>query len=42
MASRKGFIDASKQKKDSSSIVHVYSDVHRDRYGALDIHMCNM
>ena len=32
MAGRKGFIDTSKQKKDSSSIVHVYSDVHRDRY----------
>ncbi|CAI8042695.1 U4/U6.U5 tri-snRNP-associated protein 1 [Geodia barretti] len=31
MAGRKGFIDTSKQKKDSSSVVHVYSDVHRDK-----------
>ena len=32
MAGRKGFIDASKQRKDSSSIVHVFSDMQRDRY----------
>lgn len=32
MAVRKGFIDTSKQKRDSSSVVHIYNDVHRDRY----------
>ena len=32
MATKKGFIDTTKQKKDSSSVVHVYSDMHRDRY----------
>jgi U4/U6.U5 tri-snRNP-associated protein 1 len=31
MAGRKGFIDTSKRKKDSSSVVHVYNDMHRDR-----------
>ena len=32
MAVRKGFIDTEKQKRDSSSVVRVYSDVHRDRF----------
>ena len=31
MAGRKGFIDTSKQKKDSSSVVRVFTDVQRDR-----------
>ena len=39
MAGRKGFIDTSKHRKDSSSVVHVYSDIQRDRY-VLNISLC--
>ena len=40
MAVRKGFIDTEKQKRDSSSVVHVYSDAHRDRFVCMSTVTC--